>query len=441
MMRRAGAVAAQPSAPSFKRFRSSLGEHVLIVPHTRVFDLPGDLADDWDADPAASTRLALTLAEQSPGETALEDVVVPSAQSISLNVSSACNLSCGYCYADRGGFGGAQSTRMTAEVAIAAVDTLLAGADRRAPVTIGFLGGEPLLNRALVRQVVDHAERAGAALGLDVRFSMTSNGTLLSEADIAMMRTRRFALTVSVDGGGAVHDRQRPTARGRGSFAELAKRLAPLLADPGSAQVAARMTVQSDSMDLAVRFDAVLGIGFSEAGVSPLRVSSNGSELADEHWPGYLAELIALSRRELGRALAGGSIRLTNLAVALKRIHAGSASPYPCGAGGGYFSVAAEGKWYACHRAVGDAAYELGDSRGLDEKRRQDFLVERHVHSQTDCRGCWARYLCSGSCHQESRSRSAAGCDFIRDWLSFCLSAYCELSTRRPEYFGIDVTH
>jgi uncharacterized protein len=59
--------------------------------------------------------------------------------------------------------------------------------------------------------------------------------------------------------------------------------------------------------------------------------------------------------------------------------------------------------------------------------RRRRFLEDRHVHAQTDCRTCWARYLCSGGCHQEAASRTAESCDFVRGWLEFCLAAYCEL--------------
>jgi uncharacterized protein len=59
--------------------------------------------------------------------------------------------------------------------------------------------------------------------------------------------------------------------------------------------------------------------------------------------------------------------------------------------------------------------------------RRRRFLEDRHVHAQTDCRTCWARYLCSGGCHQEAESRTAESCDFVRGWLEFCLTAYCEL--------------
>jgi uncharacterized protein len=180
----------------------------------------------------------------------------------------------------------------------------------------------------------------------------------------------------------------------------------------------------------------IIALGFAEVGFSPLKTSPSGRGFEDSHWPAYLQSLTALARSELQRALRGEPIRLTNFAIALKQLHRGAASPYPCGAGGGYFSVDSKGDWYACHRAIGDAAYRLGDAARLDEDRRGRFLRERHVHAQTDCSACWARYLCSGGCHQESAARSVASCDFIRGWLDFCLKAYCELGALRPDHFA-----
>jgi uncharacterized protein len=324
---------------------------------------------------------------------------------------------------------------MTFDVAGAAVRRLLASADPARPITIGFLGGEPLRNRKLVHAIVEFASEHAQAQQLDIRYSITSNGTLITDTDVALFRNHRFAVTISVDGDALAHDTQRPRRNGAGSFAQLAQRVAPLLADPGRAQVAARMTVRSGCLDLAPRLDAIWSLGFSEAGVAPLRVAADNSGLRDEDWPVYLDQLIGVARRELARASRGLPIRLTNFAVALKQIHAGASSPYSCGAGGGYFSVAADGDWYACHRAIGDKDYRLGSASALDSDRRLAFLRERHVHAKADCRVCWARYLCSGGCHQEAQARTPAGCDFIRDWLDFCLTSYCELSSARPEHF------
>jgi uncharacterized protein len=174
------------------------------------------------------------------------------------------------------------------------------------------------------------------------------------------------------------------------------------------------------------------GAGFGDVGLSPLRSGpATAGPIAGAAWADYLAQLTALADRELDRLRAGYALRLCNLAVALRQIHRGACSPYPCGAGGGYFSVAADGDWYACHRAIGEEAFRLGDANGLDETKREAFLLARHVDAQTDCTECWARHLCSGGCHQELAARTPASCDFVRGWLRFCLTRYCELDTFR----------
>jgi radical SAM protein with 4Fe4S-binding SPASM domain len=251
---------------------------------------------------------------------------------------------------------------------------------------------------------------------LDVRFSVTTNGTLLEADDIALLRNYPFAVTVSLDGTPDIQNRQRPRhGAGRESWRAAIDRIAPLLANPGKAKIAARATVTRHSLDIASALETLAALGFPEVGFAPLRVGPAGAgALRDEDWTDYLAAPIAASRAELGRLKQGFSIRLTNLAIALKQLHRGASSPYPCGAGGGYFSVSAAGRWYACHRAIGNPAYELGSNEGLDAAARRAFVTQHHVHAQMDCRSCWARYLCSGSCHQEASARSIASCDFIR---------------------------
>jgi uncharacterized protein len=410
------------AAPVLHHFRSAVGEHVLVVPHTRIFDVEGD--GDAAADRLAATTQAVF------GEAPLEAIAEPAPQSISLNVSSSCNLTCGYCYAARGAFGGKQAAPMDWRTAQDAVDRLVAVADPSCPITIGFLGGEPFVNRRLVHHIVDYAGELARARRLDIRFSVTTNATLLQADDLNLIRTHPFAVTVSLDGTQIEHDRNRPLRRGEaGSWALALEKIAPLLARPGATKIAARATVTRGTANLAHWVETLSAAGFPEVGVAPLRVSpGRGQALTDADWPDYLASLIDAANVELKRFREGSPIRLTNLVVALKQLHRGASSPYPCGAGGGYFSVSSQGRWYACHRAIGESAYELGSNEGLDEARRRDFLLQRHVHAQTACGSCWARYLCSGGCHQEAAARTPASCDFIRGWLDFCLKAYCELT-------------
>jgi uncharacterized protein len=423
------------NAPPFKRISSGCGEHLLVVPHSRIYDLPPDLAARFDAGDPEAVHLAEALAQTAAGEDPLDEIPEPEPQSISLNVSSSCNLACTYCYADRGAFHGAQSVTMEFAVARAAIDRLFASAEITRPVTVGFLGGEPFVNRALIHDAVGYAARTGKARGLDVRFSVTTNATLLRPEDLALLREHPFAVTVSLDGGAAVHDAQRPTLAGKPSFDAVRTRIGALLADPGLARIAARATVTRDNLDLEDAFASIRALGFREVGFAPLRASPSGNALASADWPGYLDALLRLARSEIRAALNGRDVALSNLAIALKQLHRGASAPYPCGAGGGYFSVSAEGRWYACHRAIGAVDYELGDNFGLNRAKRRSFLEERHVDAQADCRVCWARYLCSGGCHQEKAARDKASCDFIRGWLEFCLRAYCDLTDAQPGYF------
>jgi len=326
---------------------------------------------------------------------------------------------------------------MSWQVAKGAVDRLFLEASSHSPITVGFLGGEPFVNRSLVHRVVEYASSKALRRQLNVRFSVTTNGTLLNDADLALIRNHQFAVTVSIDGGSQVQNQQRPAANSaKASFDQLITAAGQLVKNPGRAHVSARATVKRGEFRLCERFDDIVALGYEEAGFAPLRSSADGSALLDDDWPRYLDAMIEAAKPELDRARQGLPIRLTNLAVALKQIHRGASSPYPCGAGGGYFSVSASGEWYACHRAIGNSQFRLGDNDGLSSSLRNSFLIDRHVHSQAACRTCWARYLCSGGCHQEASSRSDSSCGFIRGWLDFCLASYCELTAAVPDYFS-----
>lgn len=415
------------NAPTkWRTFNSPAGSHLLIIDDSQIFDISAEMKAGLDVGEVAVEAMLLPILNRSP----LIPLGVPAPvapQSISLNVSSSCNLACTYCYAGQGSFGGAQTNLMSWTVARDAIDKLLSSCARTAPATIGFLGGEPLVNRRLIRRVVKYAATRGRALGQDVRFSVTTNGSLLNDDDIQMVRQYPFAVTVSIDGGRDIQETQRPGA----DFEKLVSTLQPLLHDPGQAKVSARATVTRHDFDLISRFDAIHAIGFQDIGFSPVRVGAGTDALRDYDWAKCLDAYRALGARELDRLRSGQRTCFANLIVALKQIHRGACAPYPCGAGGGYFSVASEGTWYACHRAIGDDDFAMGNNRGLDPVKRQAFLEERHVHNQTDCHTCWARYLCSGSCHQEARARTTQSCDFIRGWLEFCLAAYASLETAR----------
>src|SRR5262249_30836884 len=243
------------------------------------------------------------------------------------------------CYAQQGGFGGAASP-MEWAVAQQAIDRLLAAAEPRSAVTIAFLGGEPLVNRALVRRATLYAEAQSAAPDVTPRFSITTNGTLLDSSDADFFDAHRFAVTISLDGVGAVHDRQRPFRGGGGSYERILKRIAPLLEGRGRMHVSARVTVTPRSGDLAATLDHFIALGFHSVGFAPVLAAPSGcDELAAGEVEALLPSMIACGREFERRVAAGERYPFSNMESAMEQLHRGTHRPYPCGAGAGYLGV------------------------------------------------------------------------------------------------------
>lgn len=428
--------AAPPSAPPPQW-------HLIAGGRPLVFMVAGSRLFGVEQDFFSALESGWIEAEQELLEAAGEPVLapdftgaLPEPAAISLNIAQSCNLSCTYCYADEGRFQG-QPRFMPVEVALRAIDRLIDGAAGRR-VTVGFIGGEPFLNREVMHRGVEYARERASEQGCTVGFSVTTNGTLLKEDDIRLLRENGFAVSVSLDGSAALNDRHRRARHGESGFQKAIESLRPLLEDPGKARIAARATITRDDLRVAERVEALAEAGFAEIGVSPLRTGPNASlVLRGQDWEQLLKEMIRAAEREWRCVRQDGGFRFSNLAIALKQLHAGSAKPLPCGSAANYVSVSAEGGYFTCHRTIDDGRFSLGTAdTGLSKARRESFLSARHVDRQEPCRTCWARYLCGGGCHAEVLSAGRSGCDYIRGWLEYCLQFYDRVLRERPGLLG-----
>lgn len=418
-------------------FETDHGQHVLAVDGSRVFDVPAGMAAQFEAADEERQTAALTSMglDGAPfiDDTPPTDMPV---RSLSLAVAQKCNLACTYCYASGGDFG-APARNMEWEVAKASVDRLVAESEPGVRINLAFLGGEPLINRPLIRKATEYAVDQAQAHGLQVGFSITTNGTLLRPEDAGFFEDHGFAVTISLDGVGSVHDKLRPQRGGRGSYDAILRRIKPLLAQQKRMQVGARVTVTPQNMDLPETLEQFVTMGFHSVGFSPMLTSPNGQHQLD---PGHLNEMLVQMIR-CGEAFEAAVIKgrrypFSNMSAAMQEIHRGTHRPYACGAGAGYFGVSADGGLFACHRFVEDEGGAMGNVYDGPDLRRDNWLKDRHVHGQSPCNTCWARYLCGGGCHHEVIHRGRPACDYIRGWLHYCLQAYVRLSEARPDYFG-----
>jgi uncharacterized protein len=419
-------------------FATRHGAHVLVVDGSRIYSVDDDTAGQLRDDPANALhhleRLAL-FDPQVPQVTDDAPQAMP-VRSLSLAVAQKCNLGCTYCYAQEGSFGG-EPKNMGRDAALASLELLFRDAAPGESVNLAFLGGEPLVNRALIVESTERAVEIGRSRSVLCNFSITTNGTLIRPSDGEFFERHGFAVTISLDGVGDTHDAQRPFRDGRGSYARILENVRPLLALQRRMQVSARVTVTPGNLRLRYTLDELLSLGFHSVGFSPmLHAPSGNGEMTNSALSAMLEQMIDCGEELVRRAVVGERYAFANLLTAVQQIHKGTHRPYPCGAGGGYLGVAADGELYACHRFVEDPNAQFGDVwNGVDGSTQKRWLEQRHVHVQSPCSSCWARYLCGGGCHHEVIYRGRPACDYIRGWLDYSLKAYVRLRGVVPGYF------
>jgi uncharacterized protein len=365
-----------------------------------------------------------------------KDIIqVPKLNSISINVAQVCNMSCGYCYANEGKFGGA-SAMMKPQIAIDAVDKLFSESGDDAPLLVGFMGGEPLLASELIHETVKYAWNKAQKLSKKIAFSITTNATLIFEADAILFSSYPFTVTVSIDGNEAVHNILRKMQNGKDSYQKVMNGLR-LLKKHRPSKLNARVTVTPQSGRLLPLLDNLISLGFDDVGFSAVLVSPDKSySFTKADFDRFTEHMIECGEHTLEEWKAGRPYPFGNFVTALEEIHKGTHRPYPCGAGAGYMSVNTKGDLYACHRLIDDPDFLMGNIyNAIDNNSRLALLENKQVDTQEPCNTCWARYLCGGGCYHEIKHRGRVACDYIRDWLSFCLSAYVHLSkSKQKEY-------
>jgi len=410
--------AAAPRVPQVHLIKTTEGGNLFVADGSRLFAAGTELYRRFEAAVVADDELELAslLDKVGLGGTPLIDdapLANPAIHALSLAIAQKCNLGCTYCYAQQGEFGGS-GKNMPLEEAMRAVELLVNGAADGAKLNLAFLGGEPLVNRAVLQAATRHAAQLAERRGNPITFSITTNGTLLTPADAEFFEAHAFAVTISLDGPREAHNLLRPFKSGSGSFDAILQRVRPLLALQHSMQVSARVTVTPANLELRRALDEFIELGFHSVGFSPMLSSPSGNgEMQSTDLETMLGAMIDCGKEFERRTLAGERYPFANMVNAMREIGRGTHRPYPCGAGAGYLGVSADGELSACHRFVGDEAGAMGSlTDGVDRERQAEWLTQRHVHRQEPCRSCWARYLCGGGCHHEviERGRSHRNC-------------------------------
>jgi uncharacterized protein len=368
-------------------------------------------------------------------------------QTLVMNLTNQCNLSCQYCYefgADKLATPEGKPKFMDLPTAKASVDFLLAESGDRRSIHITFFGGETLMNFPLLKEVVAYASERANELGRHVDFSLTTNATLLTPAIIDFLSKNRIGVTVSMDGPKEMHDHLRVFANGRGSYDIIEPKVRALIANHRTRPITARVTLTSGVSDVLRIFRHLKqDLGFHEIGFAPVTTSPNQLyAIGQKGMDGILEQFHILADEYLEYALRGEAHGFSNVSDTLAELCQGVNKSHPCGAGLGLLGVGPSGDIAPCHRFVDSDLHALGHiTTGIDREKQADFLRRGHIDSKYDCHTCWARPLCAGGCHHEAFVRygdtghpNLHYCDWIRDWTDTCLRIYGAIAAKNPGF-------
>lgn len=361
-----------------------------------------------------------------------------------LNVNTGCNLSCTYCYKEDL-TQPSKGQKMNFATARQSIEMLLRQLPDESRYNLVFFGGEPLSNLPLIKEVVEYSEGLFAALDKKVDFSMTTNATLLKDDTIRYLDEHRFGLAISMDGPQAIHDRNRITVGGQGTYALVAERVTQLLKQYRSRPVGARVTLTHGTTDIVTIWDHLFNeLGFHEVGFAPVTAGDIAAyNLTENEMVQVFDGMKTLGNRYLEAALSGRNIGFSNLHQLMTDLYEGTKKALPCGAGVGMVAIDHKGGVNLCHRFTGSEMPQFGDvHKGIDQPRLSQFLEQRLDRSNTGCQTCRIRNICSGGCYHESYIRyndpvhpTYHYCDLLRDWIDFGVGVYHQILKHNPGFF------
>lgn len=145
-----------------------------------------------------------------------------------LVVTEKCNIRCKYCVYS-GNYDNQREhghKEMSFEIAKKAIDIFYKNQVRaiqnnslHLPL-LGFYGGEPLLNFQLIKDSVAYAKEV---FNGNIKFLMTTNGTILTDEIADFLIQNNFALSISLNGSETENDRLRVFENGLGTFQIIKK--------------------------------------------------------------------------------------------------------------------------------------------------------------------------------------------------------------------------
>lgn len=329
-----------------------------------------------------------------------EMMVSAPVKAMCLHVAHDCNLRCKYCFAATGDFGEGRKL-LDEETGKKAIDFLIENSDGRRNLELDFFGGEPLMNMEVVKKIVEYARSKEKQYNKNFRFTITTNGVLLSDDYIDFMNKEMSNIVLSIDGRKEVNDRLRVTSNDKGSYDTIIPLYQKLVDKRGHDQYYVRGTFTSYNLDFAKDVIHMNELGFDQISIEPVVTpETEPYAIKEEHLPRIYDEYEKLAKHIIEKKKEGKGFNFFHFMLDLEQGPCAIKRLRGCGCGNEYVAVTPDGDIYPCHQFVGMEEWKMGslDDGKLNQEMKANF-AKTNVYSKDECSNCWAKFYCSGGCN------------------------------------------
>ena len=330
-----------------------------------------------------------------------EYAVASPIKAMCLHIAHDCNLRCKYCFASTGDFGVGRKL-MDYDTGIAAIDFLLEKSGNRKNLELDFFGGEPLMNFDIVKQVVEYARKKEKEFGKTFRFTITTNGILLTDDKIDFINKEMSNVVLSIDGRKEINDRMRVRVDGTGSYDAIIDKYISLVSKRDkSKDYYVRGTYTKYNLDFSNDVIHLYERGFDQVSVEPVMGSETEPYVITEEDLDKINNEYDILVDKLSEIRENGGfcnffhfmLDLNQGPCAIKRLRG-------CGSGNEYVAVTPEGDIYPCHQFVGIEKFKMGNLHDKTfDMSKKNMFARTHIYAKEDCKDCWAKFYCSGGCN------------------------------------------
>lgn len=161
----------------------------------------------------------------NPINEAIEDIIDTNLDTLLLQVTQNCNFRCEYCmYSGKYDVIRMHSKKeMSKDIMKKVVDFLSEHSFKSPEITIGFYGGEPLVNYELIKETICYSKKVFE--NKKINYTMTTNASLITNEIADFLVENDFQIQISIDGDANTHNKNRKYVDGRKTFEDVINNL------------------------------------------------------------------------------------------------------------------------------------------------------------------------------------------------------------------------